>query len=385
MVQLVKQQEDETQQESPIDGITPLLEGQEAYAPEEVHDNIPPGTKVAVIINPAAGKKGGITTNAAGVDDVRRVLEANGIQADFLETEYANHATELAQQALKEKYDIVIACGGDGTVGEVATALIGRKITLGILPLGSANNVARMMHVPFDLEEAAKVLRLGEIKKVDVGRCNGTYFLETAGVGLDAAIFPILNKVDKGEYVRLFDALTTFFKFRPRSVTVVLDGRAIRIKALVVLVANGPYWGYSVPLAPDAKVDDRRFDVVIFRNFSKWSFVRHVLRALLHRADPRRLRGHGRHSLNGKQITLGSNAGHPDVRVYQAKKVQVLTSRRRPWPVHADALPRGYTPATINLIPGALRVITGPGEHATDPPSKGTPKGTPPEHRLKGS
>ncbi|MDQ3706379.1 MAG: diacylglycerol kinase family lipid kinase [Chloroflexota bacterium] len=385
MVQLVKQQEDETQQETPNDGITPLLEGQEAYAPEEVNDNIPPGTKVAVIINPAAGKKGGITTNTAGVDDVRRVLEANGIQADFLETQYPNHATELAQQALKEKYDIVIACGGDGTVGEVATALIGRKITLGILPLGSANNVARMMHVPFDLEEAAKVLRLGEIKKVDAGRCNGTYFLETAGVGLDAAIFPILNKVDKGEYVRLFDALTTFFKFRPRSVTVVLDGRAIRIKALVVLVANGPYWGYSVPLAPDAKVDDRRFDVVIFRNFSKWSFVRHVLRALLHRADPRRLRGHGRHSLNGKQITLGSNAGHPDVRVYQAKKVQVLTSRRRPWPVHADALPRGFTPATINLIPGALRVITGPGEHATAEPSKGTPKGTPPDHRLKDS
>ncbi|MDQ3928376.1 MAG: diacylglycerol kinase family lipid kinase, partial [Chloroflexota bacterium] len=359
------------------------LQDQEAYAPEEVHDNIPPGTKVAVIINPAAGKKGGITTNTAGIDDVRRVLDTNGIQADFLETQYAGHATELAQQALKEKYDIVIACGGDGTVGEVATALIGRKITLGILPLGSANNVARMMHVPFDLEEAAKVLRLGEIKRVDAGRCNGTYFLETAGVGLDAAIFPILNKVDKGEYVRLFDALNTFFKFRPRSVTVVLDGRAIRLKALVVLVANGPYCGYSVPLAPDAKVDDRRFDVVIFRNFSKWSFVRHVLRAMLHRADPRRLAGHGRHSLNGKQITLSNSAGHPDVRVYRAKKVQVLTSRRRPWPVHADALPRGYTPAKIELIPGALRVITGPGEHATDPPSKGTPKGMPPEHRLK--
>lgn len=383
MVQLVKQQDGATRQETGQDGTLPPLEGQEAYAPEEARDNIPPGTRVAVIINPAAGKKGGITTNAAGVDDVRRVLEANGIHADFLETQYPQHATELAQQALKEKYDIVIACGGDGTVGEVATALVGRKITLGILPLGSANNVARMMHVPFDLEEAARVLRLGEIKKVDVGRCNGTYFLETAGVGLDAAIFPILNKVDKGEFVRLFDAFQAFFTFRPRSITVVLDGRAIRLKALVVLVANGPYWGYSVPLAPEAKVDDRRFDVVIFRNFSKWSFVRHVLRALLHRADPRRLVGHGRHMHNGKQLTLRNTAGHPDVRDYRAKKVQVLTSRRHPWPVHADALPRGFTPATIELVPSALRVITGPGEHVTDPPSTGTPKGTPPEHRLK--
>lgn len=384
MVQMLKKQEDEAAKdaESPDP-----LEGQEAYTPEEVRDNIPPGTKVMVIINPASGKKGGITTNASGVDDVRRVLEANGIQADFRETEYPKHATELAKEALKQRYEVVIACGGDGTVGEVATSLIGRNITLGILPLGSANNVARMMHVPFDLEEAAKVLRLGEIKKVDAGRANGTYFLETAGVGLDAALFPILNQVDKGEYVRLFDVLRTFFRFRPRSVTVVLDGKAVRMKALVVLVANGPYWGYSVPLAPDALVDDRHFDVVIFRNFSKWSFVRHVLRATLHRADPRRLRAHSRHDKNGRAITAGTpgvkTTGQPDVRVFRARKVQVLTSGRRPWPVHADALPRGFTPAQIDLIPGALRVITGPGEHVTDPASKGTPKGTPPEHRLK--
>src|SRR5437870_7077231 len=143
------------------------LEGQRAYEPGEAHDNIPPGTKVKVIVNPASGKKAGIITNAAGVEEVRRILEANGIEADIDETQYAGHATKLAKAAIEEKYDIVVACGGDGTIGEVATALIGSKVALGILPIGSANNVARMMHVPFNLEEAGKLLRLGEICTID--------------------------------------------------------------------------------------------------------------------------------------------------------------------------------------------------------------------------
>ena len=358
-----------------LDRPQPPVEGQQAYTPTEAHDNIPSGTRVKVIVNPASGKKGGITTNAAGPDEVRRLLEANGINADMSETEYPEHATKLAREAVRDGYDVVIACGGDGTVSEVARALIGsKKTTLGILPLGSANNVARMMHVPFDLEEAARLLRLGEVRHVDVGSCNGEYFLETAGIGLDAALFPIMNKVDSGEYIRIWDAMKTLFRFRPRSVTLVVDGRAIRVRALVVLVANGPYWGYSVPLAPEAKVDDHLFDVVVFRNFSKTDFMRHVLAAKMSR--------------NKQPAGAGSRnpygyTHHPKLQTMRGRKVRVLTSRWRPWPVHADAQPRGHTPARIDVVPGALRVITGPGEHVTTPPSAGRSVGKPPEHRLR--
>jgi diacylglycerol kinase (ATP) len=313
---------------------------------EQTHDNFPPGTRIMVIVNPASGKKAGIiTTNSAGIDDVRKVLEANSIEADVVETEHPGHATELARQAAKDGYDFVVACGGDGTVGEAAKGLIGnKKTTLGILPLGSANNVARMMNVPFELEEAGKLLRSGTIMKADVGRCNGTYFLETAGIGLDAALFPILNKVDKGQFLHLWDAAKTLFAFRPRSVSLVLDNRVYRMKALVVLVANGPYWGYSVPLAPDAQVDDHKFDVVVFHNFSKTDFIRHLISALLHRDF---------------QPELNPYHHHPKLRTFTARRVQVSVSDRKPWPVHADALPRGKTPALIEVVPGALRVIAG--------------------------
>jgi diacylglycerol kinase family enzyme len=145
------------------------------------------------------------------------------------------------------------------------------------------------------------------------------------------------------------------------------------VRALVVLVANGPYWGYSVPLAPNARVDDRKFDVVVFRNFSKTDFIRHVIFSLMTRAKLEKLSRRER-----REFTH-----HPKIRTYTAKKVEVLTSRRRPWPVHADAQARGHTPATVEVVPAALRVITGPGEHVTEPPSKGRPQGEPPEHRLK--
>ena len=362
----------EEMEENVQKGLPEALEGQSAYSPGEAHDNIPPGTRVMVIVNPASGKKAGITTNAAGTDEVRRILEANNIQADVVETEYPEHATELAKEAVREGYDIVVACGGDGTVSEVATALIGKKATLGVLPLGSANNVARMMHVPFDLEEAGKLLRLGEIRKVDVGRCNGHYFLETAGVGLDAALFPILNQVDKGEYIRLLDAARTLFRFRPHRFTLILDRKIVRVRALMVLVANGPYWGYSIPLAPDAIIDDHLFDVVVFRNFSKTDFIRHVIGALLRRGEVENPQA----PHDGKPRTH-----HPKLETYHAKRVRVLARGRR-LPVHSDAHPRGYTPASVEILPGALSVITGPGEHVTVPLSEGEPKGKPPEHRL---
>src|SRR5687768_11183525 len=95
----------DTRQEPPEE----VVQGQSAYAPGEAHDNIPSGTRVMVIVNPASGKKGGITTNAAGPDEVRRIVEANGIEADIVETEYAGHATELARQAAKDGYQVVIA------------------------------------------------------------------------------------------------------------------------------------------------------------------------------------------------------------------------------------------------------------------------------------
>ncbi|HMA33768.1 MAG TPA: diacylglycerol kinase family protein [Chloroflexia bacterium] len=316
-----------------------------------------PTMRVKVIVNPTAGKKGGITTNAAGPDEVRSALEAAGIQADLFETRGPEDGTVLAMEARQEGYGMVVSCGGDGTTDDVAAGLIGTDTVLGIIPLGSANNVARMLHVPFDVAGAVRLLQEGEVRCIDVGRIGGPQgrvFLETAGIGMDAELFPLLNQVDKGAYMNLFDVLRTFVRSRPHRMTLWLDGRRVRVRALMVLVANGPYWGYSIPLVPDAKVNDQALDVLVFENFSKWEFLRHILMAFFGRGkvrDPRT--GH----------TVNRRVYHPKQRYYRARKVRIMSRRRIP--VHGDARLVTHTPVTIQVDQLALNVVVGQGEHVT--------------------
>jgi diacylglycerol kinase (ATP) len=317
-----------------------------------------PQARLKVIVNPVSGKKGGITTNSVGVAEVKGALEAAGLRADVFETRGPEDGTVLAMEALDEKYDMVVSCGGDGTTDDVSAGLIDTDMVMGILPLGSANNVARMLHIPFDLEGAVRLLQEGEVVCIDVGRIGGRQgrvFLETAGVGMDAELFPLLNQLDKGAYMTLFQVLRTFLRARPRHMMLTLDGRRqMRVRALMVLVANGPYWGYSIPLAPDAKVNDHRFDIVVFENFSKWEFVRHVVTVFMGRGkapDPRT--GH----------TKNRRVYHPKMRVFRANTIRITS--RRPIPVHGDARPVTTTPVTIRVEDHALSVVVGRGEHVT--------------------
>ncbi|MDQ2805762.1 MAG: diacylglycerol kinase family lipid kinase [Chloroflexota bacterium] len=316
-----------------------------------------PRKRVKVIINPTSGKKGGITTNPAGAADVMAALGRAGIQADIFETRGPDDGTVLAMEAADEGYDMVVSCGGDGTTDEVAAGLIGSSMVLGIVPLGSANNVARMLHIPADVEGAVRLLQEGEVRCIDVGRIgetNGRVFLETAGIGMDAELFPLLNQLDRGAYMTLFEVLRTFLRARPHRMTLYMDRRRVRVRALMVLVANGPYWGYSIPLAPDAKVNDHRLDVVVFENFSKWEFLRHIVTAFFGRG--KRINPH----LGG---TRNRRIYHPKQRYYRASKVRIIS--RRPIPVHGDARLVAHTPVTIQIQSNALSVVVGRGEHVS--------------------
>jgi len=112
--------------------------------------------RACLIVNPNAGRKIGMTTNAFGVDDARDLLARHGIDAEIWCTEHPGHATTLALRAVREQYQLVIAAGGDGTVEEVAEGLVGSTVELGVLPLGSVMNIARMLGIPRDLDAGSK-------------------------------------------------------------------------------------------------------------------------------------------------------------------------------------------------------------------------------------
>jgi YegS/Rv2252/BmrU family lipid kinase len=294
--------------------------------------------RACLIVNPNAGRKIGMTTNAFGVDDARELLQRHGIDAEIWCTEHPGHATELARRADREGYGLVIAAGGDGTAEEVAEGLVGTAVELGVLPLGSVMNIARMLGIPRDLDAAADVIKDRRVVRIDVGRATTgartAHFVEAAGIGIDAGLFAYFNQIDRGNWRSLRPLLTFMWRYRPRRLTLRLDGRPYRFNAMMLTVANGPYVGAALAVAPDARLDDHRFDVEVFTRFGKLELLRHLL-----------------------SIAWGRRAYNPKVRHFRAQRVEVIPDR--PMMVHADSAPLATTPARFDVLPAALAVIVG--------------------------
>lgn len=235
---------------------------------------------------------------------------------------------------------------GDRTVREVAAGLLGTLPVLGILPLSSVMNTTRVLHIPRDLEQAAVIVRLRIITR-DVGRASTAsgqaYFLEVAGVGDDAALFRYSNMLDQGRW----DSIGLLFRFlvrhQARAARLTVDGQDLLARTFTITIAIGPFLGPALATAPDAKVDDRRFDRVIWAGMSRLELLGHLF------------------TLAGGRWTY-----HPKVERLQGRRVEIDGVRRR-LPLHADGEALGRTPATFELSPGALRVLAGvspPGERS---------------------
>ena len=293
-------------------------------------------SRIRVLVNPNSGAKAGIATNTATEEEVRAAMEPHfpGLGADLVVTGSEEEALAATRDAVAKGYDVVVAAGGDGTVGAVACELLGKETALGILPLGSVMNVARMLDIPRELEGAAAVIATGEVRTIDVGEAKGQIFFEGGSVGLNAAVFREAQQADSdsGRHRALWAALWVLLRYRPPRMVLHLDDRVLTTRALAVGVANGPYSGLGFTVAPDAAIDDGKFDVVIFSRFSRTELIRHFA-----------------------SIAFGR-------RRYSAKTATYRSSRVRIEGVHplhcrADGHDLGFTPVDYVVRPGALRVI----------------------------
>jgi YegS/Rv2252/BmrU family lipid kinase len=199
-------------------------------------------------------------------------------------------ARVLAEEALRDGIDLLLVAGGDGTVNEAAAGLLGGDLPLGVVPVGSGNGLGRALGVPLQVEPALAALEAAEVRRMDVGRINGRPFLNVAGIGFDAAVGRAFHQAGAGggrrgvaSYVRMSFGLVLGY----RAGTLVLEaGDGARpVKPFVLVVANGPQYGGGAIVNPGARLDDGRFEVVVFEDSRLVEVLWNVPRLFLGRLD----------------------------------------------------------------------------------------------------
>ncbi len=228
--------------------------------------NQPKEKKIFLIINKFAGHKVG----ERAVDVVVPLLKKNNCIVEYSFTNHPGHATELAQKASSDGFELIVAVGGDGTVNEVAQGLIGTKSIMGIIPMGSGNGLARELGISMNIHKSAGTLINGNTLELDVCRLNKQRFLCTSGIGFDARIAYLMGKASKRgffKYVQL--VLQESIVYKPIDIRMKIDGVVLDRMVFLITFANASQFGNNAFIAPGASMTDGLIDVVVVNKFSK--------------------------------------------------------------------------------------------------------------------
>jgi YegS/Rv2252/BmrU family lipid kinase len=286
--------------------------------------------RLALLVNPAAA--GGKALRA--VEPARAELQR--LEADFrvVETSSGEHAKREAKAAA-DQGETPVAVGGDGLVGTLAGAVAGSEAELGIIPAGRGNDFARVLEIPTDPAEAARLVYGGESKRLDVGEVDGKSFVGIASVGFDSDANRIANeaRLVRGNLVYAYAALKALAKWKPARFEAIVDGQRHEVTGYSVGICNSKAYGGGMYAAPQAELDDGQLDVILCAAVPK--------RRFLFRTLPR--------------VFKGTHLEDPNFSCFKGEVVEV--SADRPFVMYADGDPLAELPATVRVFPRALRVI----------------------------
>jgi YegS/Rv2252/BmrU family lipid kinase len=218
---------------------------------------------IAFIVNPIAGTK----TKNRLTKLIRESLNPQLFSPTLVVTEYVGHATQLAEHFALEGYYAVVAVGGDGTVNEVATALVGTNTALGIIPNGSGNGFARHLDISTRMNRALEMLNNSETIQVDYATVNDIPFFSTFGVGFDAVVAQDFADSSRGFNGYVQSIFKDLFQYQAETYQLVGNGIEMTTKAFLVNFANAGQWGYDAYIAPKASIQDGWLDVAIVSEF----------------------------------------------------------------------------------------------------------------------
>jgi len=221
-------------------------------------------SKIAFIINPFSG--------TAKKEDIPALiqleLDKTVFEPEIVFTTHRGHGTELAKTFVDKGFQVVVAVGGDGTVNEVAQALVHTNTSLGIVPIGSGNGLARHLGIPMNTKKAVKQLNHCESIFMDYGLVNERPFFCTCGTGFDAYVSTEFAKGKKRGIMSYIEKIITgYFTYKSQNYHLQGEGIDLDTKAFVITFANASQWGNNAYIAPLASVQDGKLDISIMSSF----------------------------------------------------------------------------------------------------------------------
>ena len=218
--------------------------------------------KIRFIVNPISGKSHRNDLPAL----IERILNADRFEPDIKISEYAGHARVLAQEAVTAHYDIVVAVGGDGTINEVGTELIGTDISLAVIPCDSGNGLSRCLNIPLDPVKALELINRKAECLIDTVTVNDVPFISIGGTGYDAQVADDYARDTRhGFSTYLHYILKNYFTLGEKEYTLQLSDRSFTTKAFFISFANSNQMGYDFPISPTASLWDGKVDLCIVR------------------------------------------------------------------------------------------------------------------------
>jgi len=285
--------------------------------------------RFALLVNPASA--GGRALEA--LPKVHAALDELGAEHRTVTTRSIDHAYEEAKTAVGEA-ETVVALGGDGLLRPLAGALKHTESALAIVPCGRGNDLARVLGIPTDPGEAARLAVRGEERLLDVANVEGTPYMGIASFGFDSDANRIANeaKLVKGNGVYVYAALRALAAWKPATFSVRVDGERHEFTGYTVAVGNSKAYGGGMLMFPDAELDDGKLDVILCKELSKLGFLREL-----------------------PKVFKGTHVDSDFTELFRGEEIEV--SADRPFAIYADGDPIGATPAIMRVERRCLRVV----------------------------
>ncbi len=286
--------------------------------------------EIALLTNPTSGKGRGNRTAALALPRLREA----GFAVRSLVGRDADEARGLAERAVADGVDRLVVVGGDGMVHLAVQALVGTSTSLGIIPCGTGNDVARYLDLPrTDPQLAADVVIGSRTRRIDVARSGATYFVTVLAAGFDSRVNERANAMSwpRGQMRYNVATLAELRVFEPLPYTLELDGEVRQLEAMLVAVGNGPSFGGGLRITHGASIDDGWLDVVVIKTISKLDLVRTY-----------------------PKLFSGGHTRHPQ---YEHHRVRSVTVAAPGIVAYADGERIGALPLTVDVAPLALKVL----------------------------